>query len=208
MKIDRIFYINFDHHIDKRKKIEEELEKMDIIPYNNINNINNTNLVYERFSAIEDDTVNRGNLKSHAAIVKLAKERGYSNIIILEDDFMFSVSKKEFYKELENLQGIYMDVCLLSSNIISYNISNCNNNVFRVFRSQNTTGYLIHCSYIDVLIKRYESAIIYNEHVNNSKLFDIDIVWNILQSTDPWYVLKNMIGQQRPKYNSSENLYI
>lgn len=74
--IDKIIYINLNKRIDRRTDIEKDL--------------NDFNLEYERFEAIE--TPGFGILgcgQSHLAVLKLAKERGYKNILIFEDDFTF-----------------------------------------------------------------------------------------------------------------------
>lgn len=206
MQIDRVFYINLDHRTDRRKEIEEELEKMDIIAHDKPNPDNK--ITYERFSAIKHDTIGGvGCGKSHIGVLKLAKERGYSTIIILEDDFMFTVSKDVFYKELKNLQGVYMDVCLLSGNIMNYTTSNYNPNLYRLFKAQTTSGYLIQCRYNDVLIDCFEKAVFDFERTNQHWLYAIDVAWNKLQSVDPWYVLKNKVGKQRPSHSDCSNTF-
>ena len=85
MKIDRIFYINLDKHVDRRNEMEQEFEKMDIIHHNQPNPDNK--ITYERFSAIKHEIRDVGRGQSHIGILKLAKERNYSTIIIFEDDF-------------------------------------------------------------------------------------------------------------------------
>jgi glycosyl transferase family 25 len=85
--IDKIFYINLEKRKDRREEIEKELDTF--------------GLNYERFEAIE--TPGFGILGcgiSHLSVLKLAKERKYKNILILEDDFTFIVSKEEFEKSL------------------------------------------------------------------------------------------------------------
>jgi len=104
--IDKIIYINLDKRIDRRTDIEKEL--------------NDFGLEYERFQAIE--TPGFGILgcgQSHLAVLKLAKERGYKNILIFEDDFTFLVSKEEFENELNKFFDLNIDynVCMLSYNI-------------------------------------------------------------------------------------------
>jgi len=206
MKIDRIFYINLDSRTDRRQEIESELKKMDIISHD-IPNPDNK-LEFERFSAIKHDTIGGvGCGKSHIGVLKLAKARGYSTIIILEDDFIFTVSKEEFYKGLENIHGVYMDVCLLSGNIINCKTSEFNPNLNRLFQAQTTSGYLIHCRYNDTLIKCFEEAVTDFERTNHHWLYAIDVAWIKLQRVDPWYVLKNKFGKQRPSHSDCSNTF-
>ena len=84
--IDKIFYINLEKRTDRRHDIENELNDFD--------------LSYERFKAIETEDGMTGCANSHLAVLKLAKERGHKNVLILEDDFMFIVTKEEFEQEL------------------------------------------------------------------------------------------------------------
>ena len=73
--IDKIIYINLDKRTDRKAEIEQELQ--------------HNNLRFERFPAIQTPEGCIGCSLSHLQVVKLAKERGYNNILILEDDFMF-----------------------------------------------------------------------------------------------------------------------
>jgi len=195
MKIDRIFYINLDKHVDRRNEMEYEFEKMDIISHEQPNP--DKKLTYERFSAIQHDSVGIGRGKSHIGVLKLAKERNYSNIIIFEDDFVFTVSKEEFYKQLGYLAGIYMDACILSGNLINYNNSALTPDLYRVVNARTTSGYLVNCRYNDTLINCFQTVVEKSERINNHLLYTIDNAWNRLQATDPWYALKINIGKQR-----------
>jgi len=76
--IDRIFYINLYHRTDRKQEIETEFENQGI-----------TN--YERFPAIHHPTIGGvGCGRSHIEVLRIAKERGYKCVMILEDDFMFT----------------------------------------------------------------------------------------------------------------------
>jgi GR25 family glycosyltransferase involved in LPS biosynthesis len=175
--------------------MEDEFVKMDIIHHNQPNPDNK--ITYERFSAIKHEIRDVGRGQSHIGILKLAKERNYSTIIIFEDDFSFTVTKHELYKQLGYLNGVYMDACILAGNYTAYNRSNMTPNLYRLFNAQTTTGYLINCRYNDTLINCYQTAVENLERTNNHLLYTIDVAWNQLQATDPWYTLKTMIGQKR-----------
>ena len=195
MKIDRIFFINLDKHVDRRNEMEQEFEKMDIIHHNQPNTDNK--ITYERFSAIKHEIRDVGRGQSHIGILKLAKERNYSTIIIFEDDFSFTVTKEEFYKQLGYLDGVYMDACILSDGYMGHNVTNMTPNLYRLFNAKTTSGYLINCRYNDTLINCFQTAVENLERTNNHLLYTIDVAWNQLQATDPWYTLKTMIGQKR-----------
>lgn len=195
MKIDRIFYINLDDNKDRRKEMEDEFNTMDIIHHNQPNPDNK--LTYERFSAIKHEIRDVGRGQSHISILKLAKERNYSTIIIFEDDFSFTVTKDELYKQLGYLNGVYMDACLLSGDYTIHNITNMTPNLYRLLNSQSTSGYLINCRYNEVLIECFQTAIDQLERTKQYNLYAIGIAWHRLHATDPWYTLKTMIGKSR-----------
>lgn len=81
--IDKIIYINLDKRIDKLEEINNELKNYNL--YDKA----------ERFSAVYHSSGTVGCGKSHLSVLKMAKERKYKNILILEDDFYFVVSKDE-----------------------------------------------------------------------------------------------------------------
>jgi GR25 family glycosyltransferase involved in LPS biosynthesis len=192
MKIDRIFYINLDEHTDRRNGMDNEFTKMGIISHNLPNPDNK--LTYERFSAIKNENVDIGRGKSHIGVLKLAKERNYSTVIIFEDDYVFTIPKEELSKQLGYLEGVYMDACILSGNLINCNNCSTSHNIQRVVKCQTTSGYLINCRYNDTLINCFQSAVKNLERTNNPLFYAIDVVWNRLQVTDPWYALKTKIG--------------
>ena len=80
--IDFIFYINLEKRTDRREQIEMELKKMEITA--------------ERFVGIPFEPGIVGCGKSHLEVLKLAKDRKYKNVLILEDDFTFLVDRKNF----------------------------------------------------------------------------------------------------------------
>ena len=205
MKIDRIFYINLDDRKDRRKEMEDEFVKMDIIPHNQPNPENK--MTYERFSAIKHEISDIGRGLSHIGILKLANERNYSTIIIFEDDFSFTVSKEELNKQFGYLNGVYMDACLLSGDYTRYNRTNMTPNLYRLFNAQTTSGYLVNCRYNEVLIDCFQTATDQLERTNHHHLYAIDVAWHRLQATDPWYTLKTMIGKQRPSHSDCSNAF-
>jgi ribosomal-protein-serine acetyltransferase len=91
--IDKIIYINLSKRTDRREEIENEL--------------NNFNLYYERFEAIPTPECGiYGCGLSHLSVLKLAKERNYKNILILEDDFQFLVQWENQIVGAVNLRNI------------------------------------------------------------------------------------------------------
>ena len=105
--IEKIFYINLERRTDRREEVEGELSKINLLEK------------VERFNAISHVNGSVGCGQSHLAVLKLAKERKYKNVLILEDDFQFLVSKEVMEENLRVFfdANISYDVCMISYNV-------------------------------------------------------------------------------------------
>jgi glycosyl transferase family 25 len=194
--ISKVIYINLKKRTDRKEYIVNELDSF--------------NLDYERFEAIETDGFGIvGCGLSHLSVLKIAKERKYENILILEDDFTFLVSKEELEKNLEEFFSLNIpyDVCMLSYNLIqqedtSYNVVN------KVLEVQSASGYIVHNSYYDKLINLYEWAIPILESTKMHWIYANDQIWKQFQKQDNWYYFKTRIGKQRAGYSDNANRYM
>jgi len=194
--IDKIFYINLDKREDRRKEIEEELSKYE--------------LVGERYSAIytpHSGIVGCG--YSHLNVLKLAKERGYKNVLILEDDFEFVVSKEELEESLteffENTPKY--DVCLLSYIVQKSEEIPGNTLIRKIIDGQTASGYIVNADYLDVLIELYEWAIPALERTNEHWNYANDMVWRDLQKRDRWIAFSERLGKQMEGYSDNSYCY-
>uniref|UniRef100_A0A6C0I0A0 Methyltransferase FkbM domain-containing protein n=1 Tax=viral metagenome TaxID=1070528 RepID=A0A6C0I0A0_9ZZZZ len=199
-KISHIFYINLNKRTDRKEEIENELFKY-ITPCICDN--------YERFPAIE--TAGFGILgcgQSHLAVLKLAKERNYNNVLILEDDFTFIISKEDFKNELNAFFSLNIDydVCMLSYNIQKYE-EYVFPNLYKIIEAQTASGYIVNSHYYDTLIELYESAMIELDRTKMHWVYANDQIWKSLQKKDNWYCFKNRIGIQRDGFSDNSNLY-
>lgn len=193
--IDKIIYINLSKRTDRRELIEIEL--------------NNFNLNYERFDAISTpDFGIYGCGLSHLAVLKMAKEKGYKNILILEDDFEFLVSKEVFEENLKTFfeGNIEYNVCMLSYNMQEF--VNCDGiNVNKVLFAQTASGYIVNSNYYDKLIELYEWCLPLLISTKQHWLYANDIVWKDCQRNDNWYYFKTRIGKQRAGYSDNSNVF-
>lgn len=193
--IDKIIYINLSSRPDKKEQIENEL--------------NNFQLEYERFDAIDTPEYGAyGCGLSHIAVLKIAKEKNYKNVLILEDDFQFLVTKEEFENNLTAFFESNLDynVCMLSYDLRKH-IPIENNVVDKVVEAHTTSGYLIHSNYYDALINLFEKAMPLLIYTKLHWIFSIDVVWKDLQKKDNWYFFKTRIGKQRPGYSDVGKRY-
>lgn len=184
--LDKIMYINLDHRTDRREEIESEL--------------NEKGLDYERFSAIKDVRGAIGCCKSHLAVLKKARDHGYQNILVLEDDFQFLTDKSEFEKQIKKLFEVHFDVCLLA-----YNTNNLQESPYpflcKITDSQTASGYLVQSHYYDTLISHWEHSLKMFIETGNEPLYTCDQSWKTLQERDLWYCFKERMGIQRDSYS-------
>ena len=189
--IDRIFYINLEDRPNRKEFMEDQLKLLDI--------------PFERFPAIDSRKNGVGCTRSHLEIYKLAKDRGYKTILILEDDFQFDISKLEFECKLTQLfeHGPAFDVCFLSNTILKREepISEFSfvNRVFDVYGAE---GYIVNCHYLTTLIDLYEVAVVNLEKTRHHWIYTMDRAWLPLLVKDQWIRFTHRFGHQNTKFPS------
>lgn len=158
-KIDKIFYINLDTRKDRRKHIETlireyfdpSLSKSVRIP----------GIIYDG-EFINNNTSNRGAIGcslSHIEALKQVLNDKSQNIMILEDDFAFNISKERFDQLLNLFFDNIHDYNLLLLNTYSATYHNTNHSdIFKVSHSCCTGAYIISQKFIETFIFDIEKA--------------------------------------------------
>lgn len=195
--IDKIIYINLDHRTDRKDEIEGELEKFNLLEKS------------ERYSAIcikEQGIL--GCTMSHLEVFKLAKARQYNNVLILEDDFQFLISKEEFEDQLIEFfeSNIEYNVCMISYNLIQYEVTPYPF-LLKVKEAQTASGYIVHHTMYDRLIELYEEAVPKLRETQFHWIYANDQIWKRLQPSSDWYCFKNRFGKQRDGYSDNSQKY-
>ena len=195
--IDHIFYINLDYRTDRKQQFENDMKNLGLIDK------------VERFSAFKTDYGATGCGLSHIAVLKLAKERGYKNVLICEDDFQVLVDKETFEKELERFfsEVKNFDVCMFSYSMRKHSEVPGKDYLYKVLEANTTSGYLINSHYYDVLLNLYEETVPLLESTRNCFKYAVDQTWKKFQLTDVWYAFKNRLGKQRCSYSDITHLY-
>jgi GR25 family glycosyltransferase involved in LPS biosynthesis len=88
--IDQVVYINLQKRPDRLAHIETLLSQYDIPA--------------TRFDAVEHSHGLYGCGQSHLAVLKLARDNGWKNVMILEDDIVFNLPKQESKPEVKPKQ--------------------------------------------------------------------------------------------------------
>ena len=143
----------------------------------------------------------------------MAKEKGYKNILIFEDDFIFTVSKEVFEEQIDLLfnsknasgEPFTFDVCLLSYNLIQS--EPCKEYPFlkKILDVQTTSGYIINETMYDIFIDLYSWTLPFLTRTRKHWIYTIDKIWKILQTIKQWYCFDIRIGKQRQFYINSDN---
>jgi len=187
---DGIFYINLEHRKDRLSEIQSELEKMD--------------LKAERFNAFKAPYGGVGCMKSHLEVLKLAKQRGYNSVLILEDDFTFSVDRQTFWKELKTFEDkkIDYDVVMLGCNLMKAYVFD--DQLYKIIEAQTTSAYIVHSRMYDKLIEIFTKNI---PILEKTRAHDAhcDQCWKVFQPEGRWFTFRNRIGIQRLSYSDIEN---
>lgn len=172
-----ILYINLDSRPDRLKHVQNEMNKL--------------LAVGERVNAIKMPDGAIGCTMSHIKCLELAKERGWPQVFICEDDICFlnPVLLKENLLKFSNNQEINWDVVIIGGN-------NCppyirvSDYCIRVSNNQTTTGYIVKAHYYDTLLHNFkESARHLLREPAKRKQYALDIYWKSLQKTGYWYMI-------------------
>jgi len=200
--IQHILYINLESRPDRCLHIETELSKF------------GWQEKATRFNAISTPNLGAiGCSLSHLKCMQLAKSQGWSHVLILEDDVVFTDpdtlqkhARVFFEHNVQNNIKNKWDVVLLSGNCQQpYKVlpdSSC----VKISRCLTTAAYLVNAHYYDKLIQNFQEGI--QLLVSNKKLksmYAIDVYWFRLQEHDFWYLITPLTVTQRADYSDIEN---
>jgi glycosyl transferase family 25 len=153
-----------------------------------------------------------GCTKSHLSVLKLAKERGYKNVLILEDDFTFLISKEELEEALTDFFNLNLnyDLCMLAFDhqkdpvIINNEISI----VKRIIETQSASAYIVNENYYDDLINLYEWALPLLLETGHHWIYANDQAWKPLQKKDNWLCFSKRLGRQRASFSDNAQCFM
>jgi GR25 family glycosyltransferase involved in LPS biosynthesis len=189
--ITNIYYINLDKRTDRKYHTEKQLK---LLNWNG-----------NRFPAIQHSFGALGCSLSHLALLKYAKEKNLTHILIMEDDVTFlepSVFLNSLNKFLETHKDF--DVLLLAGNNKG-NYKRIDDHCIKVSHCQTTTAYLVKSNYYDTLINNYENGInLLQLYPNKLNQYAIDQYWCTLQIEDKWYLITPLTVIQRIDYSDIE----
>jgi glycosyl transferase family 25 len=188
--IDKIFYINLIHRKDRNENVLKQLE-----------NIGAPSEKIERFNAIQHEKGYVGCSLSHIECMKLAIERKYENVMIIEDDICFT--DVDFFKnQSEKIFDQIFDVFMLGVHLVNYGI--INNDFIKVNRGVTTTGYIVRKHYFKKLLENYEQGVENLINAKNNHQFSIDVHFGVLQRNDNWVSFRILTVSQIESFSDIE----
>ena len=171
MKIDKIFVINLEYRTDRKEQMIVELQKHNITNYEffkavrpSIQDIIDWNSNYcqhvkssfnKHYKFLYYQIGCLGCLKSHVEVCKLALERKYKNILILEDDTEFIYSLEELSKYSKQINDNYDMLYLCGSHLGKK--EKVQENIMKVNRTHTTGSYLITENAMKFLVNNIDS---------------------------------------------------
>lgn len=151
-----------------------------------------------------------GCVRSHIAVIEMAKNLNWPYVIVFEDDFMWKPEGVEWAKQLignprDCLSGIGLqewDVLMLGVRIIQKKPLNVKS-LTQVTEGATSSGYIVRQHYYDTLLenlKQSEKALLpitrYTDYAGKFCMFALDRYWKSLQQKDKWITFTHPLGKQ------------
>ena len=196
-RISKIYYINLDRREDRRVETEAELRRLGL-----------SESQWERFPAITHRCVTTGCTKSHLAVLKLARDRGHENVLILEDDFHAIVEPDEFWAEIVKFfdSKTPYDVVMLAYNLIRSEPKD--DSVGYAREVQTASAYIVHNRFYDRLIDNVAEGCDLLENTGHHWNYSHDQYWKVLQPHAEWFYMLKRLSVQRPSYSDLGSRYV
>uniref|UniRef100_A0A6C0BBG3 Glycosyl transferase family 25 domain-containing protein n=1 Tax=viral metagenome TaxID=1070528 RepID=A0A6C0BBG3_9ZZZZ len=191
LDIKHAFYINLEARVDRKYHVEQQFSILQL-PIN-------------RFNAIRLPNGAIGCSMSHLKCLQIAKENGWSHVLVCEDDIKF-LDPAVFQRQLNGFleKNHDWDVVLLAGNNMPPYETNDSYSV-KVRQCQTTTGYIVKAHYYDKLIKNIKDGIQQlMREPHRHTFFAIDKYWFHLQQEDNWFLIIPLTVVQRVDYSDIE----
>ena len=158
--VDGGFYINLDYREDRNKLMMNQLIDLELNTFvERISAVSVTNsTVYSLDNQELITSISRATAESHKKIIRIAKDRNYKNVLILEDDAVFfndeNVKGMDIIeKSLDQLSTIpNWDVFFLGTNIHDESLNLIGENLVKCDCCVSTHAYILNCNSYDKLL--------------------------------------------------------
>jgi len=175
--IDKIIYINARHSTDRNEAMVR-----DFLP---VFQKSNEDII--RYEAYTDSKLTHAQCvsRSHVGALQIALERGFRNVLILEDDVLWRVGPN--HKNLFILQDLILskpyDVIIFGGTFVHQDDDH------RARHSYAASSYLVNGDYIRTLLGNFQEGLLKLNMEPDVKMYAVDVWWNRLMKYDLWYVV-------------------
>lgn len=194
--IDKIVYINLASRPDREAKLLAELKNLHA-PLEKI----------VRFNAIAAKTGTEGCTLSHIAVLEMARENNWSNVLVLEDDICFvrdDTALQRLNHFLTLLSGIDWDVAMLSANYKDVAPLTTHQNIVKVKTAFTTGSYLVNQHYYPTLSDNFKQGLAQLRSSEDPVENALDKFWHHLMLNDRWLGCWPCVGYQSQGYSDIE----
>jgi len=198
--VDKILFINLEARKDRLKSITSELKKQNVTE----NKIHRINAHY---------TPGNGHLgcsKSHYDAIQYAIDNDLNNVVVLEDDFMFSTDIENtttlFNNLFNNTNQNDWDVVLFS--YLDEKKEDTKYSFFkRITESRSSTGYIVNKHYFKTLQNIFKESVDNMKQEKTNKIdfepYALDQLWKNKQKVDNWLAFEPRLGHQDDQSEST-----
>lgn len=187
-EVDKVVYINLEERPDRRIQVEKELS---VFPSEKV----------VRFNAIKQTNGALGASMSHIAVVEMAIQNNWKNVLIVEDDMTWNKFDGGYaiYKKLVSNP---FDVLILGGACVT-----CSSD-YKAEVVSTATAYIVKNHYFKTLLETFKEGL--EKFINNQELhhkYALDRIWMKLMAKDNWYIVHPPMCVQRPGYSNIENKF-
>ena len=179
--IEKVVYINLAKRTDRRDHMEHFIQMF------------GDKVI--RFEAIECVQGILGAGKSHIAVLEMAIENNWKNVLILEDDVVWNI-KEESINCFKKLTKNDFDALLLGGSRSAYE-----EDTFKLIKSCGAHAYIVNNHYFQTLLRNFKESIILYEQTNCDYHYHFDEHWKLLMPQDNWFLITPNLVYQHDGYS-------
>jgi len=171
------YIINLKHRYDRKESIINEMKKL-------------PHIKYEFVEGVISNPSWLGCTLSHKKCIQLAKDNNLDNVLVLEDDAIFTDNCIEILeKSLEQLKGEY-NMLFLGANLQN-KADSISNNILKLNGAFAAHAYIVNSNFYDTILNLPNNV--------------IDVSYNRLMAEYNLFMCNPIIAYQTPSYSDLED---
>lgn len=205
--VDGVIIINLKHRADRLKRMMEDLDK--------------SGFSHQNTEILEATYIPKNGAKgcshSHYRAIQLAKEKGWNNAMILEDDFKFILEPETVNLIVKNIMNDVpnWDVIMLHWGIngLDKRTQQVHPNAKKVTHPKRgawtTTGYIVNKKIFDKLEDNFKESFekLPLTFSHKHRIYNVDTYWQQLQSRHEWLLVNPPVGRPNDPQDSDIHIW-